>query len=85
MILWHLADAENRMYCNLTDGKKISMPRYYKQKIYDDDTRKAIGEVAFYKMRLRNLSKEKPCMEKQRAIIELSRIRAFKKANGNSI
>lgn len=40
---WHHADPYNRMYCNLTDGKKIAMPRYYKEKIYNDHRRKAIG------------------------------------------
>lgn len=33
MINWHKADIGNRMYCNLKDGKKIAMPRYYKQKL----------------------------------------------------
>lgn len=33
---WHHADLLNRMYCNLPDGKKISMPRYYKLKLYTD-------------------------------------------------
>jgi len=31
---WHKSDLENRMYVNLEDGKKIAMPRYYKDKIY---------------------------------------------------
>lgn len=43
MIAWHHDDEDNRMYCNLTDGKKISMPRYFKQKIYSDEQRKKIG------------------------------------------
>lgn len=40
---WHHADPYKRMYCNLKDGKKISMPRYYKDRIYEEDHRKAIG------------------------------------------
>lgn len=43
MRAWHHADKNNRMYCNLTDGKKISMPRYYKSKIYTDEERKIVG------------------------------------------
>lgn len=43
MLDWHNADLLNRMYCNLTDGKKIGMPRYYKQKIYTDADREHIG------------------------------------------
>lgn len=35
MIKWHKADLLNRMYVNLPDGKKASMPRYYKDKIYN--------------------------------------------------
>lgn len=37
---WHVASVEDRMYCNLTDGKKIAMPRYYKDKIYTESQRK---------------------------------------------
>jgi len=33
MVNWHKADIGNRMYCNLKDGKKIAMPRYFKQKL----------------------------------------------------
>lgn len=40
---WHTKDLTNRMYCNLTDGKKISMPRYYKEKIYAKEQRQAIN------------------------------------------
>lgn len=40
---WHHADKNNRMYCNLMDGKKIGMPRYYKSKIYTDEERKIVG------------------------------------------
>lgn len=40
---YHLSDLLNRMYCNLEDGKKISMPRYYKNKIYEEQQRQAIG------------------------------------------
>lgn len=43
MKAWHYALPFERMYCNLTDGKKIGMPRYYKQKLYEDELRKEIG------------------------------------------
>lgn len=45
MVNWHKADLDNRMYCNIEDGKKISMPRYYKDKIYNEQERK---RVAFF-------------------------------------
>lgn len=48
------------MYCNLTDGKKIGMPRYYKLKIYkDEEQRKLIGEETWHRMAKKNLSKQK--------------------------
>jgi len=33
---WHKNDLVNRMYVPIKDGKKIAMPRYYKDKIYTD-------------------------------------------------
>lgn len=36
MVNWHKANIAERMYIPIEDGKKISMPRYYKEKIYDD-------------------------------------------------
>lgn len=36
---WHKNDLDNRMYCAIEDGKKISMPRYYKDKIYNSEER----------------------------------------------
>lgn len=43
---WHHADLDNRMYCNIEGGKKIAMPRYYKEKIYTEIERKRIGFFA---------------------------------------
>lgn len=40
---WHHADLVNRMYVNLEEGKKASMPRYYKQKLYTDTQRGIIS------------------------------------------
>lgn len=45
MIAWHKNDLESRMYCNIDDGKKISMPRYYKDRIYTEQERQ---RVAFF-------------------------------------
>lgn len=39
MLEWHNADHVNRLYCNLKDGKKISMPRYYKDKVFNRQQR----------------------------------------------
>lgn len=40
---WHEADIYNRMYIALKDGKKISMCRYFKDKIYTKEQREHIG------------------------------------------
>lgn len=42
---WHLSDLENRMYVNLEGGKKASMPRYYKDKLYTLEQRLVIAAV----------------------------------------
>lgn len=42
-VLWHLQDVANRAYCNLQGGKKVSMPRYYKEKLYFKEQRTAIA------------------------------------------
>jgi hypothetical protein len=40
---WHNQDILNRTYIPLKDGKKISMPRYYKDRIYRNEDRKMIS------------------------------------------
>lgn len=44
MIKWHKADYKNRMYVNLLDGKKIAMPRYFKDKIYTKGEKQRVSE-----------------------------------------
>jgi hypothetical protein len=36
---WHYKDVPGRLYVNLEDGKKMAMPRYFKDKIYNRDQR----------------------------------------------
>lgn len=38
------------MVCTLPDGKKVSMPRYYKEKIYDEYTRIMFGKLGLEAM-----------------------------------
>lgn len=45
MIKWHKADLINRMYIPVEAGKKIAMPRYYKDKIYTEEER---SRIAFF-------------------------------------
>lgn len=48
-IAWHKKDLDNRMYVTTEQGKKVSMPRYYKQKIYEEHERKKIAFFAVKK------------------------------------
>lgn len=43
MAIWHHTDLENRMYVPLKDGKKIAMPRYYKNRIYSETQKLTIN------------------------------------------
>lgn len=43
MIQWHKAIPEERIYIKLKDGKKAPLPRYYKQKIYDESEKEKIS------------------------------------------
>lgn len=42
---WHLEDLTDRMYCNVEEGKRIAMPRYYKDKLYTQEQR---GDLKAY-------------------------------------
>lgn len=46
---WHNQSHEF-MHCVLPDGKKIAMPRYYKDKIYDEYTRIMFGKLGLQAM-----------------------------------
>jgi hypothetical protein len=63
---WHHADIEERMYCNLLDGKKISMPRYYKDKIYNTDQR---GKLKAY--HTQKIQEEKTALEQNPELLNI--------------
>jgi hypothetical protein len=44
MIKWHKSILHERVYCNIPDNKKIAMPRYYKDKIYNEIEKQIIGK-----------------------------------------
>lgn len=44
--MWHNADLTGRMYLNLDDGKKIAMPRYYKNLLYNEQERTICANAA---------------------------------------
>jgi len=63
---WHHADIEQRMYCNLKDGKKISMPRYYKDKIYNTEQR---GKLKAY--HTQKIQDEKTALEQNPELLTI--------------
>lgn len=58
MIDYHHADMTGRLCMTIEDGKKIAMPRYYKNKIYDENQRALIGAQLAPVTRLREEEKE---------------------------
>lgn len=64
MVTWHLDQIEDRLYCTTLDGHKITIPRYYKDKIFSDvyfenkDYADAIRRRAGFFARLRLLENE---------------------------
>lgn len=44
MVSWHKADTLNRAFLAIEDGKKIGMPRYYSDKIYNTKTKEKINK-----------------------------------------
>lgn len=54
LINWHRADIENRSYCVMEQGQKISMPRYYRDKIYSEKEKESISSANL----TRNIKKE---------------------------
>lgn len=57
MIAWHKNDLKERMHLVLPQGQKVSMPRYYKDKLYTDEEREALAEhhAALMRQRESNL------------------------------
>lgn len=68
---WHLTDYLNRYYLPIEDGKKICLPRYYKDKIYSKLTRERIGK---YLSEKQELEKESLTVQDELRIIEYSNL-----------
>lgn len=52
MAQWHKADLFERMYLPLEGGKKCSMPRYYKNKLYTEYERDLVAAAQGVRIRL---------------------------------
>lgn len=62
IIQYHHADLLNRACLTIADGKKVSMPRYYKEKIYTELERKRIAHFQQIDMIARQLKLEEDQM-----------------------
>lgn len=58
MVKWHKAKLWDRMYCVTDQQQKISMPRYYKEKLYTEQERKVIAAKARIKKEAEDLFEE---------------------------
>lgn len=56
MVKWHKNNPEERIFVPLKDGKKAPMPRYFKQKIYDESEKE---RIAFHWKKQSDLSNAK--------------------------
>lgn len=79
MIKWHKNDLDSRVYCNGEGGKKLSMPRYYKDKIYTERERKRVAFIG--KNRVNKMLLEDKRTDHQKV---QSDIAAFSKMKKNS-
>ena len=55
MVQWHKNNPEERVYVPLLDGKKAPLPRYYKEKIFDEYEKE---KIAFHFQKKASLSQE---------------------------
>lgn len=78
---YHTADIFNRMCMTLKDGKKIAMPRYYKDKIYTESQRAQIASWSKQKAQEREAKDRKAYGPKYDRDKNEANIAAFKKHN----
>lgn len=69
-IQWHRSDIGKRMYLNLSDGKKIGMPRYYKDKIFTETEREEAAYAGLLRARKLAEKDNRTHEQKGQAILE---------------
>lgn len=67
---WHKADIYNRFYSPLQDGKKASLPRYYREKIYTKLERERIGKYLENKERDENMTKSMEEIDEEMVVLQ---------------
>lgn len=81
MIKWHKNDLDNRVYCNGEAGKKLSMPRYYKDKIYNERERKRVAFIG--KNRVSQVLSEDKRTDDQKVQSDIAAFRRMKATSQN--
>ena len=81
MIKWHKNNLEQRMYVPIEDGKKIAMPRYYKDKMYNEEEK---DKISLYMVKIAEeldleMSKQFISFTEQEKTMSERHIFAFKK------
>jgi hypothetical protein len=86
MIYWHKNDLEKRMYVPIENGKKIAMPRYYKDKMYNEEEKVKISEymVKISEEILLKESQEFNSFTEQENVTVQRHLHAFKKMHKES-
>lgn len=74
-IQWHHQDMLNRYYLETLDGKKIAIPRYYKERLYSDEERDYLGKLIIKHHTEEMLKKTPEEMEKLIKIEERKRLK----------
>lgn len=85
MIKWHKADTEKRMYIPIKDGKKIAMPRYYKDKMYTEGEKFIISNYLRKVAEKEEEKLEKEYGEKKNAILAEQHLNQFRKMHKSAI
>lgn len=84
MVKWHKADVTERLYCNYEGGKKMSMPRYYKDKIYTHNERLDIKAKWSAEMKIKEDEKYYLSPEDQKQLIEAQK-NAYQQMHKNNL
>ena len=86
MINWHKIQLEERMYVPIKDGKKIAMPRYFKDKMYTEDEKDKINKYMgkIIEQKHLEISKEFSSFTEQEKVLSERHIFAFKKMHKNA-
>lgn len=80
---WHKDKLDVRMYHLIEGGKKISMPRYYKDRIYTETEREVIGFAA--RKRALEVKYESSPVERAQAVAAAFRRQDIKTKEGSKI